>query len=297
MKAYDISKLSFLIVEPNKHMVELVRMVLHEFKVDISNVMVATNCHTAYEVFRSVVPDLVITEWSLPDKTGLEFIQMIRTDKESPNPYVPIIMLTSHAEKKNVVMARDHGVTEFLSKPLTISGLYSRIVAVIERPRSFVKSEAYSGPDRRRHKDPYFTGPWRRCQDFIDFVQRLAEDVENAAREAMEQAADTGSPEIDSKAVKVRDAADKAKKAAQDVEQCHIAADAEAIYKDAQQHADLAINEVAEIRHLALGISQTLAMKASADAVDAEAATDEPALDPSAMTQEELAATLDKKEN
>ncbi len=87
---------------------------------------------------------------------------MVRTGKDSPNPFVPIIMTTAYAEKQRVMEARDIGITEFIAKPLSAKTLMARITAVIEHPRPFVRSPRYFGPDRRRRQASDYTGPERR---------------------------------------------------------------------------------------------------------------------------------------
>jgi two-component system chemotaxis response regulator CheY len=81
---------------------------------------------------------------------GIDFTRMVRTAPDSPNPFVPIIMLTAQSSMERVTQARDSGVNEFLAKPVTAKGLYSRIATVIERPRQFVRASEYFGPGRRR---------------------------------------------------------------------------------------------------------------------------------------------------
>ncbi|MEE8129654.1 MAG: hypothetical protein V3T48_05170, partial [Vicinamibacterales bacterium] len=81
---------------------------------------------------------------------GLDFVRMVRFGKESPNRYVPIIMLTGHTELHRVCEARDAGVNEFLSKPVSAKAVYSRIASIIENPRMFVHTKTYFGPCRRR---------------------------------------------------------------------------------------------------------------------------------------------------
>ena len=71
-------------------------------------------------------------------------------------------MLTGYTEQRRVTAARDSGVSEFLSKPFTVTGLLKRIEALIHSPRPFVRSETYFGPDRRRRDDPNYRGPDRR---------------------------------------------------------------------------------------------------------------------------------------
>ena len=53
-----------------------------------------------------------------------------------------------------MIEARDSGVTEIIAKPVSLRSLYSRIVAVIERPRPFIRTPDYFGPDRRRRQIP-----------------------------------------------------------------------------------------------------------------------------------------------
>jgi FixJ family two-component response regulator len=87
---------------------------------------------------------------------------MVRTNEGSPNCYLPIIMLTGHAERSAVETARDAGVNEFLTKPVSAEKLYSKIHTLIETPRVFVRSGDYFGPDRRRRQNPKYKGPERR---------------------------------------------------------------------------------------------------------------------------------------
>lgn len=88
----------------------------------------------------------------------------MRTADDSPNPLVPIIMLSAYSERSRVTAARDAGVTEFCCKPITAKEMFSKIVAVINEPRPFIRTRTYFGPDRRRN-DPdkaIYKGPERR---------------------------------------------------------------------------------------------------------------------------------------
>ena len=108
------------------------------------------------------MPDIVITDWAMPIFDGLELTQMIRQPGANANPFVPIIMLSGHSEKKRVIAARDAGVTEFLAKPLSAKALYQRILNVVSNPRPFIKTKTYFGPDRRRSANANYAGPERR---------------------------------------------------------------------------------------------------------------------------------------
>jgi two-component system, chemotaxis family, chemotaxis protein CheY len=94
--------------------------------------------------------------------TGLELAKMIRTSSQTPNPFVPIIMLTGHTHIDHVRQARDAGVNEFLAKPVSVRAIMSRLVSVIEHPRAYVRTKGYFGPCRRRRATDDYRGPERR---------------------------------------------------------------------------------------------------------------------------------------
>ncbi len=160
MVAHNLERLSFLVVDDNRHMRALVRSVLRAL--GARNIAEATDGADAYRRLGTYAPDVVICNWQMSPMDGLEFVRLVRTDTDSPNPFVPVIMLTGHTEAKRVVEARDAGVTEFLAKPISAQQLYSRILAVIERPRPFIHAKSYVGPDRRRRQDPKRKEPERR---------------------------------------------------------------------------------------------------------------------------------------
>lgn len=157
--AYDLSGVNFLIVEDNAHMRNLVKTILHTL--GVRNIREASDGADAFKELRSFPVDIILTDWAMSPIDGIEFTRLVRNGADSPNPYVPIIMLSAHTEMTRVAEARDAGVNEFLAKPISAKSLITRINAVIERPRPFVRSKNYFGPDRRR-KDQPFNGPDRR---------------------------------------------------------------------------------------------------------------------------------------
>ena len=118
----------------------------------------------AFDVLRSEKIDIVVCEWRLRGMDGLEFLDVMRNSTNSPNRFIPVIMLTAHSEHRYVTTARDLGITEFLAKPFNAKALYSRLVSVIARPRRFINTGTYFGPDRRR-RQVQFDGPDRRSLD------------------------------------------------------------------------------------------------------------------------------------
>jgi DNA-binding response OmpR family regulator len=73
-----------------------------------------------------------------------------------------VIMLTGHTSLEHVREARDAGVNEFIAKPVSVKTMMSRLAAVIEQPRSYVRTGSYFGPCRRRRNLHEYQGPERR---------------------------------------------------------------------------------------------------------------------------------------
>jgi DNA-binding response OmpR family regulator len=158
--AYDFSRMNVLIVEDNQPLANITRDILHTFGCNI--IHTAENGEVAFRKFQEEHYDLLIIDWMMKPLNGLELTQKIRRDRLSKNPYVPIILMTGLSQKERVIEARDTGVTEYLLKPFTADDLYKRLVQIIERPRQFVKSDKFFGPDRRRRAAPDFHGPEKR---------------------------------------------------------------------------------------------------------------------------------------
>ncbi|MEM9468555.1 MAG: response regulator [Pseudomonadota bacterium] len=160
---YKLSTVSVLVVEDLQPMRILIQSVLDIM--GFKNIVLAHNGEEAYEHFCKYGTDLIITDWMMQGMGGLELIEKVRTDENSPDPFVPIILMTGYSNKMRVEIARDCGMTEFLAKPFKSQDLYNRIVQIVEKPRQFIKSEEFFGPDRRRRKDDIYEGPIRRDDD------------------------------------------------------------------------------------------------------------------------------------
>lgn len=116
MADYNIERLNFLVVDDNHHMRHLVRMILKSL--GVNEIMEAEDGSAALRTMENYEADIVICDWNMQPMDGIAFTKMIRTSEDSPNIYVPIIMLTGHTEISRVKIARDAGVNEFLAKPV-----------------------------------------------------------------------------------------------------------------------------------------------------------------------------------
>lgn len=186
--SYQFRNVSVLVVDDVKPMLSLVSSLLKIF--GFSNVYLADNPEDAFAQFCKYKPDIVITDWQMQPYDGLELIRKIRRDPRSPNKFVPVVMMTGYSHRIRVEKARDIGVTEFLVKPFTAKDLCARIEQLIERPRKFVDTGQFFGPDRRRRKNDAYKGPRRREEEEvfeIDLVEpsdaeKILKDLQDHVR-------------------------------------------------------------------------------------------------------------------
>ena len=69
-----------------------------------------------------MVDDNAHTDIAMQPIDGVDFVRLIRHAADSPNPTVPVIMVTGHCTVAKVAEARDAGVNEFMAKPVTAKG-------------------------------------------------------------------------------------------------------------------------------------------------------------------------------
>ena len=91
--------------------------------VGVTEVAEASDGAEAVALFAPGKFDMVLTDWNMPGMTGLEVLKSIRAqDKE-----IPVIMVTTEAEKSRVLEAIQAGVTDYLVKPFTPDTLREKL--------------------------------------------------------------------------------------------------------------------------------------------------------------------------
>jgi PleD family two-component response regulator len=159
LEKYNLQSFKVLVADDDRNMRSILRSTLEAY--GFHDIVTVSNGVQACKEFLVYRADLVITDWRMSPLNGLDVVRSIRTAPDSPDPYVPIIMLTGYSDMERVIEARDAGVTSFLAKPITAGLLFARIIEIIESRRPFVAIEEFFGPDRRR-RDAGFKGDDRR---------------------------------------------------------------------------------------------------------------------------------------
>lgn len=117
-----MSSLKVLVADDSPVYRKLVEQALPQ---DTCSVVFASSGRDAIEIFEREHPDVVITDWVMPDLTGIELCQKIRADANAAYTY--LIILTSHAEKENVVKGLSAGADDYLTKPFHQDELLARV--------------------------------------------------------------------------------------------------------------------------------------------------------------------------
>jgi CheY-like chemotaxis protein len=135
--------------------------------VGLNQVFEASDGAEALQFLRGQMVDIVMTDLAMSPLDGIDFVRLLRNAPDSPNPTLPVLMVTGHLTVRRIQEARDAGVNEFLAKPITARGVLERLQLLIDQPRPFIRTRDYFGPDRRRRQDPKYVGPWRRATDVV----------------------------------------------------------------------------------------------------------------------------------
>ena len=114
----------------------------------------AESVRVAQEAIRQELPDLVILDWMLPDRSGIELLRDLRGAERTRT--LPVILLTAKSAENDRVAGLDAGADDYVVKPFSPRELVSRVRAVFRRraPQHSGETLAY-GPlaiDPSRHE-------------------------------------------------------------------------------------------------------------------------------------------------
>ena len=82
-----------------------------------NNIIEAENGKDAFNELKKEPVGLIVSDWNMPNMTGLELLKAVRGDKDLKD--TPFIMVTAEGQKENVVEAVKAGVSNYIIKPFT----------------------------------------------------------------------------------------------------------------------------------------------------------------------------------
>lgn len=122
-------ELKILVVDDFATMRKVIRNLLKQSGYE--DIVEAEDGVVALRVLKSQKIDLVISDWNMPNMTGLELLKAVRADGDLGK--IPFLMVTAEALQDNVVEAVKAGVSNYIVKPFTAEVLNEKIVKIIEK--------------------------------------------------------------------------------------------------------------------------------------------------------------------
>jgi len=118
-----IENTKFLVVDDFSTMRRIVRNLLKEL--GFTNVQEAEDGVDALNKLRSEQFDFVVSDWNMPNMTGIELLRAIRGDASLK--HLPVLMVTAEAKKENIIEAAQAGASGYVVKPFTAATLDEKL--------------------------------------------------------------------------------------------------------------------------------------------------------------------------
>lgn len=121
--------MKFLVVDDFSTMRRIVRNLLKEL--GFANVHEAEDGVDALNKLRGGSFDFVVSDWNMPNMTGIDLLKNIR--KEPTLKHLPVLMVTAEAKRENIIEAAQAGASGYVVKPFTAATLDEKLKKIFEK--------------------------------------------------------------------------------------------------------------------------------------------------------------------
>jgi two-component system, chemotaxis family, chemotaxis protein CheY len=125
-------RMKVLVVDDFATMRKIVRNILKQ--IGFENITEAEDGNAALRVIKSESIGLVVTDWNMPNMTGLDLLREIRKDPQTAD--TPVLMVTAEGLKENVMEAVKAGVNNYVVKPFTAEVLQEKLEHIFKKRAS-----------------------------------------------------------------------------------------------------------------------------------------------------------------
>ena len=122
-------KMKILVVDDFATMRRIVRNLLRQL--GFENIEEAEDGKQAFSKLKEIKCNFIISDWNMPNMTGIELLQNVRRDLELKS--LPFLMVTAESEKEKVIEAIKSGVNNYIIKPFTAEILKEKMEKIFER--------------------------------------------------------------------------------------------------------------------------------------------------------------------
>ena len=131
---YD-QNMKILVVDDFGTIRRIIKNILLE--IGYHNIEEAEDGEIALQKLKAGGIEFVITDWNMPNMSGLELLTAVRLDEALKN--IPVLMVTAEAAKENVINAVQAGVSNYIVKPFTATVLKERVDAILAKVKAAQK--------------------------------------------------------------------------------------------------------------------------------------------------------------
>lgn len=121
--------MKFLVVDDFSTMRRIVRNLLKEL--GFSNVQEAEDGVEALNKLRGGGFDFVVSDWNMPNMTGIDLLRNVR--KDPALKHLPVLMVTAEAKRENIIEAAQAGASGYIVKPFTAATLDEKLKKIFEK--------------------------------------------------------------------------------------------------------------------------------------------------------------------
>jgi len=107
--------MKILIVDDFATMRKILKNILKQ--IGFKNISEADDGKSALKILKKENFDLILSDWNMPEISGLELLNRVKSDNELKN--IPFVMVTAEAQKDNILEAVKAGVNSYILKPFT----------------------------------------------------------------------------------------------------------------------------------------------------------------------------------
>jgi len=119
--------MKFLVVDDFSTMRRIIRNLLSEL--GFTNVQEAEDGVDALHKLGGNF-DVVVSDWNMPNMTGIELLRKIRSDPALKD--LPVLMITAEAKRENIIEATQAGVSGYIVKPFTAATLDEKLKSIFQ---------------------------------------------------------------------------------------------------------------------------------------------------------------------
>lgn len=125
--SYDLN-MKVLVIDDFSTMRRIVKNILRQ--IGFTNIIEADDGTTAWEIINKEKVDFVVSDWNMPQMTGIELLRKVRSSEQYSG--LPFLMVTAEAQQENIIEAVQAKVSNYIVKPFTAETMKQKIDKIFD---------------------------------------------------------------------------------------------------------------------------------------------------------------------